>query len=212
MIHLIWEKADGTVIKGLTECTVQSATSKEMVDTDLNHGVIRPGATSDPQIVAVRTFSWVNNGDPNSPITEAGLYIDQYYSVDPTYSVDVGKTFCGGGTTATFGDYEASGGSHSAASDFSTLLGWGDAATGGIEVSLDLGRTYTTFKTGVGDNYGNAISLAATCMDIGVVDGQLEPGDRARLYFRLKVPSTYTSPSNAGVYLFTTGMYYTYTE
>ena len=216
MIHLIWERADGAVVKGLAECTVQSATSKQMVDTDLNHGVIRPGGISDAQIVTVRTFSWVNNGDPVSPITDAGLYIDAYYSTDPTYSADTNMSFCGEAASVSFGDYEAAGGSHSASADLSNLLTWGDAATEsdptGVGVSLDLGRTYTQFKTGVGDSYSNSISLAATCMDIGTTDGQLEPGDRARLYFRLKVPSTFTSPSNAGVYLFTIGMFYNYTE
>jgi len=212
MVHLIWERADGAIVKGLAECIIQSATSKLMVDSDLNHGVIRPGGVSDAQIVAVRTFSWTNNGDPTSPITDAGLYLDAYYSVDPTFLADVGKSFCGDASAVSFGDYEASGGSHSASSDYNTLIGWGDAVTGGVEVSLDLGRTYQTFKTGLGDNYANAISLAATCMDIGTVDGQLEPGDRARMYFRLKVPSTFTSPSNAGVYLFVVGMFYNYTE
>jgi hypothetical protein len=212
MVHLIWERADGAVVKGLAECTVQSATSKLMVDSDLNHGVIRPGGTSDAQIVTVRTFSWANNGDPTSPITDAGLYLDAYYSVDPIFTADAGKSFCGDSDAVSFGDYEASGGSHSASSDFNTLLGWGDDETGGVEVSLDLGRTYQAFKTGVGDSFGNAISLLATCMDIGTTNGQLEPGDRARLYFRLKVPADFTTPSNAGVYLFTVGMFYNYTE
>jgi hypothetical protein len=214
MVHLIWERSDGEVIKGLTECTVQSTTEKQMVDSDLNHGVVTPGGeTSDPQIVTVRTFSWVNNGDPSSPITDAVLYIDGYYSEDPTYEADAGKAFCGDADTAVFGDYEAAGGSHSASSDLSTILGWGDGATGdGVQVSLDLGRTYQTFKTGTGDSPANGIVLSATAMDVGTTDGQLEPGDRARLFFRISVPSTFTSPSNAGVYLFTIGMFYNYTE
>jgi len=212
MVHLIWERADGAVVKGLTECSVQSATSKKMVDTDLNHGVIRPGGTSDPQIVSVRTFSWANNGDPASPITDAGLYLDAYYSVDPTYTADTNKSFCGDVSAVTMGDYEASGGSHSATADLTNLLAWGDAATGGVEVSLDLGRTWQAFKTGTGSSYSNAIDLAATCMDIGTTNGQLEPGDRARIYFRLKVPASFTTPANAGVYLFTVGMFYNYTE
>ena len=212
MVHLIWERADGAVVKGLAECTVQSATSKQMVDSDLNHGVIRPGGTSDAQTVTVRTFSWANNGDPTSPITDAGLYLDAYYSVDPTYTADASKSFCGDAAAISFGDYDASGGSHSASSDLNNLLAWGDAATGGVEVSLDLGRTWQAFATGTGDSYSNAISLNATCMDIGTTNGQLEPGDRARIYFRLKVPSTFTSPSDAGVFLFTVGMFYNYTE
>jgi hypothetical protein len=212
MIHLIWEKADGSVAKGLAECTVQSATSKKMVDTDLNHGVIKPGGTSDPQLVSVRTFSWANNGDPTSPITDAGLYLDAYYSVDPTYTADSGKSFCGDVSTVTMGDYEASGGSHSANGDFNNLISWGDASTGGVEFSLDLGRNWQVFKTGTGNNPSNAVELTASCMDIGTTGGQLEPGDRARIYFRLKVPSTFTTPSNAGVFLFTVGMFYNYTE
>jgi hypothetical protein len=212
MIHLIWEKADGAVIKGLAECTVQSASSKLMVDTDLNHGVITPGSVSDSQIVTVRTFSWPNNGDPTSAITDAGLYLDAYYSTDPTYTAEVNKTFCGDSATVTFGDYEASGGSHSAAADLANLLGWGDASTGGVEVSLDLGRTYQKFTTSVGGAYNVSIPLLATCMDIGSTTGQLEPGDRARLYLRLAIPSTFNDPDNAGVYLFTIGMFYNYTE
>jgi len=212
MIHLIWEKADGAVVKGLAECTVQSETSKEMVDTDLNHGVIAPGGTSDPQVVAVRTFSWANNGDPAFPITDCGLYIDAYYSVDPTYTADETKSFCGDVDTVTMGDYEASGGSHSASSDLNNLLSWGDDETGGVEVSLDLGRTWTVFSSTVGNDYTNPITLAATCMDIGTTDGQLEPGDRARIYFRLRVPSDFIIPSNAGVFLFTVGMFYNFTE
>lgn len=212
MVHLVWERADGAVVKGLTECSVQSATSKQMVDSDLNHGVVRPGDLSTTQIVTVRTFSWAQNGDPISPITGAGLYLDTYYSVDPTYAADAGKSFCGDASSVSFGDYESSGGSHSASADLAALISWGDAETGGLEVSLDLGRTWTTFKTGVGDLFSSAISLVATCMDIGNVDGQLEPGDRARLHFRIRVPSTITSPSSAGVYLFTVGLFYNYTE
>ena len=212
MIHLIWEKSDGAVVKGLAECTVQSASSKLMVDTDLNHGVIAPGETSPEQIVTVRTFSWANNGDATSPITGAGLYLDAYYSTDPTYTAETNKSFCGDVSAMTFGDYESAGGSHTPAADLAYLLGWGDAATGGVEVSFDLGTTFTAFKTSDGSSTTNALPLLATCMNIGSVDGQLEPGDRARIHIRLKVPSTFTSPANAGVYLFTIGMFYNYTE
>ena len=212
MIHLIWEKSDGAVVKGLAECTVQSASSKLMVDTDLNHGVIAPGGTSPEQIITVRTFSWANNGDATSPITGAGLYLDAYYSTDPTYTAETNKTFCGDTAAVTFGDYDAAGGSHTPAADLAYLLAWGDAATGGVEVSFDLGTNFTAFTTAAGSATTNALPLLATCMNIGSVDGQLEAGDRARIHVRLKVPSTFTSPSNAGVYLFTIGMFYNYTE
>jgi hypothetical protein len=212
MIHLIYEKSDGAVIKGLSECTIQSATSKQMVDTDLNHGVIKPGSTSEIQVVSVRTFSWATNGDPVSPITDVGLYIDAYYSVDPTYTAEDTKSFCGDAATVSFGDYDASGGSHSPASDLNYLFTWGDNAIGGIEVSFDLGRTYTTIKNGTGSSIASAILVSSACMDKGSTNGQLEPGDRARIYMRIKVPSTFTDPTKAGVYLFTVGMFYNYTE
>jgi hypothetical protein len=212
MIHLIWEKSDGATVKGLAECTVQSASSKLMVDTDLNHGVVAPGETTDPQIVTVRTFSWTNNGDPTSAITDAGLYLDAYYSVDPTYTAETNKSFCGDVASMTFGDYESAGGSHTPAADLAYLLGWGDAATGGVEVSFDLGQSWNAFTTSAGSSIATALPVLASCMNIGAVNGQLEPGDRARIYIRLKVPSTFTNPTNAGVYLFTIGMFYNYTE
>lgn len=210
-VSLIFEKADGTVIKGLQDCTTPSASTKEMVDTDLNHGVISPGNFSLPQAVAVKTFSWNNNGDPTYAITNAAIYIDSYYTSDPTYTAESGKTFCGGAGTAVFGDYTDAGGSHTAASDLSNILDWGDNGTG-VQVSLDRGRTYTSFATGVGDSVSNALTLSATSMDIGAVDGQLEPGDRAVVYIRIGVPSTFTDPNNAGVLLFNIGLTYSYTE
>ena len=208
---LIWEKADGTIIKGLDECTTPSADTKKMVDSDLNHGVIAPGQVSNPQVIGVRTFSWKNNGDPTYAITDAGLWIDQYYSNDPTYTSETGKTFCGGATTQVFGDYNDAGGSHSPASDLSQVIDWGDSGTG-VQVSMDLGRTYSSFATGVGDSVANDIELAATCMDIGVVNGQLEPGDRALLYVRISTPSSFNDPNDAGIYLFSLGLKYNYTE
>lgn len=211
-VHLIFRKSDGSVLKGLDECVVQSPDSKLMVDSDLNHGVVRPGETTVPQVVTVETFSWINDGDPNNPITDAGLFMDSYYTVDPTFSADTGKSFCGGASTATFGDYADAGGSHSASFDLSTILGWGDDGNGGLQISLDLGRTYTTVKTGTGDSFSTAIELAATSMDIGAVDGQLEAGDKATVYSRIQVPSTFTSIANAGVYLFNMGLFYNFTE
>ena len=149
-VSLIWERADGEVLKGLKDCSTPSSDTKEIVDSDLNHGVATPGGSTSPQIVAIRTFSWQRNGDPSNAITGAGLYLDSYYNQPPTYTADVGKTFCGGGSTATFGDYTDGGGSRSAASDLSTVLGWGDTNEG-VQVSLDRGRTYESFKnTGVG--------------------------------------------------------------
>lgn len=214
-VHLIWERADGEVVKGLRECSTPSADTKEMVDTDLNHGVVTPGGQTSPQIVAVKTFSWQTNGDPNNPITGAGLYLDSYYNQGPTYTADTGKTFCGGAGTKTFGDYGDAGGSRTAASDLVTLLGWGDDGDG-VQVSLDRGRTYVSFEnlgsTGSGADITDPKTLSATAMDIGSVNGQLEPGDRALLYMRISIPSTANDPANAGVYLFNLGLVYDYTE
>jgi hypothetical protein len=211
-VHLIWKKADGEVVKGLDECTVQSPDEKQQIDSDLNHGVLAPGETSVPQITTVETFSWPNDGDPNNAITDAGVFIASYYLSDPVYTPDANKAFCGAASSVTFGDYTDSGGSHSAATDLATLLTWGDADTGGVDISLDLGRTYTRVKTGTGDSLSNAVSLAATAMDIGTVDGQLEPGDKATIYTRITVPVAYTDPANAGVVLFNMGLFFNYTE
>jgi hypothetical protein len=214
-VHLIWERADGEVIKGLKDCATPSADTKELVDSDLNHGVATPGNSTAPQIVAIRTFSWQTNGDPNNPITGAGLYLDQYYSQGPTYEADTGKTYCGGASTTTFGDYSDAGGSRTASSDLSTILGWGDDGAG-VEVSLDRGRTYESFTntgaSGSGGDINDPKTLNATAMDIGAVDGQLEPGDRALLYMRVSIPEDENDPSSAGVYLFNLGLVYDFTE
>lgn len=210
-VSLIFERSDGTVVKGLRDCSTPSADTKEMVDQDLNHGVIVPGSFSLPQAVAIRTFSWTQNGDPQFAITDAGLYIDAYYSEDPTYTSESGKTFCGGASTSVFGDYGDAGGSHTPSSDLANILDWGDEGVG-VQVSLDRGRTYTSFATGVGDSTSNAITLAATSMDIGSVDGQLEPGDRSLIYLRIGVPSDFDNPNAAGVFLFNLGLIYSYSE
>ena len=211
MIHLIWEKSDGATLKGLRECAVPSPDTKEVVDSDLNHGVLTPGLTSTPQIIHIRTFSWPRNTDPVNPITDCGLFLTEYYQADPTYSPDSGKTFCGGASSATFGDYTDANGSHSATSDLAALLAFGDAGTGGIEVSVDLGRTYTTLTSSVG-TLASPLTLSATAMDIGTVDGQLNAGDRATIYTRIKIPTTYNSATQAGVYLFNMGCFFNYTE
>lgn len=210
-IHVIFERSDGSVIKGLRECTVPSPTTKELVDTDLNHGVIRPGQTTVPQIINIRTFSWVRNGDPANPITDVGLFITEYYSSDVTFIPDSGNTFCGGAGSATFGDYTDANGSHTATSDLSNLLAFGDAATGGVEVSVDLGLTYTKFTSTVG-TLASPILLEASAFDIGTVDGQLNPGDRATVFSRIQIPSSFNDPDDAGVWLFNIGCFYNYTE
>jgi hypothetical protein len=211
MIHIIWEKTDGSVIKGLKDCASPSPTTKELVDSDLNHGVLTPGATSAPQVITLRTFSWSRNGDPVNPITDVGFFLAAYYASDPVYTADGGFTYCGGASSATFGDYTDANGSHSAGQDLAALQGFGDASTGGVQISTDLGRSYTTFSNSVG-TLANPIQLAATAMDIGTVNGQLDPGDRASLYLRIKIPTTYTDPANQGVWLFNIGAFYSYTE
>jgi len=210
-VHVIFERSDGSTIKGLQDCTIPSPATKELVDTDLNHGVVTPGGTTVPQIVNIKTFSWTRNGDPTNAITDAGLFLTSYYASDPIYVPESGKTFCGGASSAVFGDYTDANGSHSASTDLSTLLGFGDAATGGVEVSVDQGRTYNTFTSSVGI-FSSPISLAATSLDIGTVDGELSPGDRSTIYTRIQIPSTFTSPADAGVYLFNIGLFYNYTE
>lgn len=210
-VYIIWEEADGSVVKGLDECDTPSADTKKFVDTDLNHGSVSAGSFTVPKAVSIRSFSWVRNGDPAQPITDAKLYLDPYYSNDATYTAPSGKTFCGGAGTAVFGDYSDAGGSATPNSDYSNLISWGDDDFG-LQVSLDRGRTYTTIKTGVGDTIGNGIDLAATAMDIGSVDGQLEPGDRALLYLRIGIPSTFNDPNNQGILLFGLGLTFNYTE
>ena len=210
-VHVIFERSDGSTIKGLQDCTVPSPATKDLVDADLNHGVVSPGGTTVPQIVNIKTYSWTRDGDPTNAITDAGLFLAEYYSSDPTYVPDSGKTFCGGASSAVFGDYTDANGSHSASSDLANLLAFGDADTGGVEVSVDLGLTYTKFATAVG-TLASPLSLAATAFDIGTVDGELSPGDRATVFTRISIPSTFTSPTDAGVFLFNIGLFYNYTE
>ena len=210
-VHIIFEKSDGSIVKGLRDCTIPSPATKELVDSDLNHGVIRPGQTTTPQIIAIRTFSWNTNGLPGNPITDCGLFLSEYYTTSPTYSPDSGKTFCGGASSSTFGGYSDANGSHSAAGDLAALQSFGDLDTGGVEVSVDLGRNYTKFTSTLGI-LSNPIALAATAMDIGSVNGQLNPGDVARIFTRIQIPSTFNSASQAGVYLFNLGLFYNYTE
>lgn len=210
-VHVIFERSDGSTVKGLEDCTIPSPATKQLVDADLNHGVVSPGGTTVPQIINIKTFSWSRNGDPANAITDAGLFLTEYYSADPSYVPDSGKTFCGGAGSATFGDYTDANGSHSAAADLANLLAFGDAGTGGVEISVDLGRTYTKFTSATGTLL-NPISLDSTAFDIGIVNGQLSPGDRATVFTRIGIPSTFDSASDAGVYLFNIGLFYNYTE
>jgi len=210
-VHVIFERSDGSTIKGLQDCTVPSPATKQLIDIDLNHGVVNPGNTTVPQIVNIKTYSWVRDGNPANAITDAGLFLAEYYSSDVTYVPDSGKTFCAGASSSVFGDYTDANGSHSSSADLANLLAWGDAATGGVEVSVDLGLTYTKFATAVG-TLASPLSLAATAFDIGTVDGELSPGDRATVFTRIAVPSTFTSASDAGVFLFNIGLFYNYTE
>lgn len=124
---------------------------------------------------------------------------------------DSGKTFCGGAGSSVFGDYTDANGSHTSAGDLANLLAFGDAATGGVEVSVDLGLTYTKFTSAVG-TFDSPISLDSTAYDIGTVDGELAPGDRATIFTRVQIPATFTSAADAGVYLFNIGLFYNYTE
>lgn len=211
MVHLIWEKTDGTILKGLQDCAIPSPSTKELVDTDLNHGVLNPGDTSVPQVISLRTFSWSENGDAVNPITDCGFFLTSYYTADPVYTSEASKTFCGGASTSTFGDYEDANGSHSATSDLAALRGFGDAGSGGVQISNDLGRTYSTFSTTVGV-FDTPVELKSTAMDIGTVNGQLDPGDRATIYLRIKIPSSFNNTSDAGVYLFNLGLRFNYTE
>lgn len=210
-VHVIFERSDGSTIKGLENCTVPSPSTKNLIDADLNHGVVGPGDSTVPQIINIRTYSWTKDGDPANSITDAGLFLTEYYSSDVTYVPDSSKTFCGGASSAVFGDYSDANGSHSAAADLANLLAFGDAATGGVEVSVDLGLTYTKFSSSVG-TLTSPISLAATAFDIGTVNGELSPGDRATIFTRVSIPSTFTSPTDAGVFLFNIGLFYNYTE
>lgn len=209
-VHLIWEYADGSVLKGLVDCDSADPDTKQMVDSDLKFGQVQPGQTSAPQAYSVRPFSWIRNGDPANPITDFAVYLDEYYSTDPAYVPDSGKTFCDGASTAVFGDYTDANGSNSPAFDKAKLLEWGDAGTGGLEISLDRGKTYTRIKTGVGDSIANALPVPATALDVGSVDGQIDPGDRAMIYARVTIPATYTD--GAGVYLWTLGSTFNFTE
>lgn len=210
-IWLQFERADGSLIKGLQDCSVPTGTEKEIIDLDLNHGRIVPGSFSTPETISLKAFSWAQNGDPAYPITGVGFYIDQYYNTPPTYYPDSGKLFCGSSSSEVFGDYEDARGSHTASSDLANILSFGDAGYG-VQISLDRGRTYTAFKTGVGDGIDTAIQLKATALDIGTIDGQLDPGDRAVIYIKIGVPPTFNSAQDAGIYLFTLGTIYTYSE
>ena len=210
-VHVIFERSDGSTIKGLQDCTVPTASTKELVDADLNHGVVSPGGTTVPKIINISTFSWARDGDPSSAITDAGLFLAEYYSADATFVPDSGMTFCGGANSAVFGDYTDANGSHTASLDLANLLAFGDADTGGVEISVDLGLTYTKFTSSIG-TLSSPLSLAATSFDIGTVDGELSPGDRSTIFTRIKIPSTFTSAADAGVFLFNIGLFYNYTE
>jgi hypothetical protein len=210
-ISLIWEAADGAVVKGLADCPTQSATAKEMVDSDLNHGALVPGGSTPPQAVSVRTYSWTTNGDPKYKVTGCGLWLEKYYTSGPTYVADSGKTFCDGSGTAAFGNYAEAGGSATESADWTTLLSWGDRTDGlyGVLVSLDRGKSWTKFCSAAGSNVGNALAVKASAMDVGVVDGELQPGDRATLLVKIAAPP---DAAAYGVILFCIGMVYSYTE
>lgn len=91
--------------------------------------------------------------------------------------------------------------------DFTQIMGWGDAATGGVEMSMvpdvgwTVGNEFTTgwnyFKNGYGD-INSQITLDKDSIVVGTVpasDGEIPVGGEAHIQIDIDVPS---SPGSAG--------------
>lgn len=95
-------------------------------------------------------------------------------------------------------------------SEFSTLMGWGDAATGGIKLSMtpDVGWTSGEFASGwltLKNGYGDSSSQLTLITDAVVVGtpssaGEIPVGGSAHVQLKVDVPSAFGS---AGTYGFT---------
>lgn len=82
----------------------------------------------------------------------------------------------------------------------SELLGWADADNSkGLQIDIDNDGNYdTSFRTGVGDSVGTAISL-----------GDLNPGQEKVVRLKIEVPSSVSTP---GTRKFNTRFTYEYTS
>lgn len=73
--------------------------------------------------------------------------------------------------------------------DFTEIMGWGDAGTGGIQISMN--NTWYTFKNAFGD-VDSQITLDKNTLVIGSAsnDGEIPVAGEAYIKLRVKIPST----------------------
>ena len=97
--------------------------------------------------------------------------------------------------------------------DFTQLMGWGDAATGGVEISMTppvgwavgakfAAGTFSYFENGYGD-INNQIILDKDSIVVGTVpasDGEIPVGGEAHIQIDVDVPA---SPGSSGYKAFT---------
>lgn len=71
--------------------------------------------------------------------------------------------------------------------DFTAIMGWGDAGTGGIKLSMN--STWYTFKNGLGD-VDNQVTLDKNTLVVGSTsnDGEIPVGGEAYIKVKVAVP------------------------
>lgn len=106
------------------------------------------------------------------------LYISHDAVVNPITDFSIYATrYAGSGYLGTDAD-----------ADFTALMGWGDAATGGIKVLMN--TTTYTFKNGLGD-VDNQLTLDKNTLVIGSTsnDGEIPVGGEAYIKMWVDVPA-----------------------
>lgn len=106
-------------------------------------------------------------------------------------------------------------GAATAQEDYDTLIGWGDASTGGLYINMDDDGgfppgSWQVFKTGSGDALGTAFDLPVEAISTGAaVAGEIAAGGEAHVKWRLDIPSGY---GETGIGYIDTLMYFTATS
>ena len=149
--------------------------------------------------VSVR-FATTSLGDPESLPKNVGTLspgdtstvIDFYISHDGTAAI----TNCAFYVLPYTGIYL---GTESAQTDYDTVIGWGDAATGGFYINQDYAGgfgagNWDLIATGNGDSLANAIALSADAINIGsAIAGQIDASGEAHIEVKVVIPGTYAS-------------------
>lgn len=112
--------------------------------------------------------------------SEEELYISHDAVVNPITDFSIyAIRYAGSGYLGTDAD-----------ADFTEIMGWGDAGTGGVLVSMN--STWYRFKNGFGD-VDNQITLDKNTIIVGSIpsnDGEIPVGGEAYIKMRIQIPAT----------------------